>query len=601
VRFPKTTQLAALAALAVVCAGPASGQAQQPPLPPQPPSQQQVPTFRSTVTLVPVDVRVVDRDGKPITDLKADEFSLLEDGARQRIQHFSVRALTADAPAPDTTLSLRESAVSFEPQTNRIFLLVLGRGYLQEPSRALDALIRFIRQQLLPQDQLALFAYDRATTFTRDHEQVAKLVERFRAINKQVDFEIGLEMSGLAGIYGSKAIPKSLRKKIDTLFEGTGLLASQRVAAGDAAGSRIEKDAQRQIDAQISKQIEEQKAEAAAAAGIPNLTTWTSLDEIPTQMFADLPLDQYIAATAQTLQDIGNIYAAIEYLRHFEGEKHVVFFTECGLTTTRAEEDELLARAANDARVAIDTIETGGMCVAQMGAEMAAGRWNQTFAFKTLRTIAELSGGVSSIAENGTVAMDRLDTVTRSGYLLGYYPTNGNWNTAYRTVEVKVTRPGAIVLYRHGYYARKDLANFSRREFVTNDRIKAAAVFRRTISDIKMSVDASVAKADDGSGTEIRVSVTIEPAKLAVTYEEGVHKGLITIAVFCFDEHGQALGNSLQTADLKLADEVWEKIRKSGIPYKVRFPVSAGVRTVRVVVYDPKADLIGSSDKRVLY
>jgi hypothetical protein len=34
----------------------------------------------------------------------------------------------------------------------------------------------------------------------------------------------------------------------------------------------------------------------------------------------------------------------------------------------------------------------------------------------------------------------------------------------------------------------------------------------------------------------------------------------------------------------------------SGVPYKVRFPVSPGVRRVRAVVYDFKADVIGSAD-----
>jgi VWFA-related protein len=600
VRVHPGTRLAFVVALTAAVAGVSSGQGQQQPVPP-PPAQQQMPTFRSAVTLVPVDVRVVDRNGAPITDLKAEEFSLYEDGVKQDVRHFSVKALAAEAPAADDKMALRQSTVSFEPQTNRIFLVVLGRGYLQEPSKAVDALIKFVRQQLLPQDQVALFAYNRATTFTRDHEAIARLVERFKPLHKQVNFEIGLEMSGLAGIYGSKAIPRSLQKKIDELFEGSGLLASNRVPAGDAAGSRIEKDAKVQIDAQIQKQIEVERAAGAAAAGIPNQTNWTALDEIKTQMFADLPLDDYIAATAQTLQDVGNIYAAIEYLRHFEGEKHVVFFTECGLTTTRVEEDELMAQVANDARVAIDTIETGGMCVAQMGGELAQGRWNQAFAFKTLRTIAELSGGMSSIAEMGTAAMDRLDAVTRNGYLLGYYPTNGNWNAAYRNVEVKVTRPGATVLYRHGYYARKDLTNFNRREFVTNDRILAAATFRRTISDIKISLDASVGKAEDGSGIEIRVTAAINPAKLAMTFEEGVHRGLVSIAVFCFDAKGASLGNVMQTADLNLNDDVWQKVVKSGIPYKVRFPVNAGVRNVRVVVYDPKADLIGSADRQVLY
>ena len=48
------------------------------------------------------------------------------------------------------------------------------------------------------------------------------------------------------------------------------------------------------------------------------------------QMFADLSLEDFVTATAQTLQDLGNIYAAISYLKHFEGEKHLVFFTEKG-------------------------------------------------------------------------------------------------------------------------------------------------------------------------------------------------------------------------------------------------------------------------------
>ncbi len=35
--------------------------------------------------------------------------------------------------------------------------------------------------------------------------------------------------------------------------------------------------------------------------------------------------------------------------------------------------------------------------------------------------------------------MDRIDDVTRATYLLGYYPTNANWDGTYRKVEVKVT------------------------------------------------------------------------------------------------------------------------------------------------------------------
>ena len=137
----------------------------------------------------------------------------------------------------------------------------------------------------------------------------------------------------------------------------------------------------------------------------------------------------------------------------------------------RLEEDVALAQAANDARVAIDTIETGGIYVGQPGNAaglMPEGRWNQTFAFKALRNISEFTGGVSSIAEDGVKAMDRINDVTRATYLLGYYPTNANWDGNYRKVQIKTSRPGVTVLYRQGYYGRKEMFAFNRRDFITN-------------------------------------------------------------------------------------------------------------------------------------
>jgi len=586
--------VAALAALSVTLHPGVSARGQQP--------QQQPPVFRSAVSLVPIDVRVVDRAGRPVTDLRQEEFTVIEDGVRQEVKHLSLQTFITESPGPGAKLQLKDEAISFEPQNNRIFLIVLGRGKLLEPSKAVDALLRFVRERLLGQDQVAVFAYNRATTFTTDHEQIARVIERFKKEHEQIDYEIGLQMSGLAAIYGSKLIPKSLQGKIDGIFEGSGLLASQRVEPGAAADKRIEADARRQTDAQIQKQIEVAKAEASALAGVPNLTTWSALDEIQTDMFADLSLEDFVSATAQTLQDLGNIYAGINYLKYFEGEKHLIFLTEKGLTTPRTEEDEALARAANDARVALDPIETGGMYVGQPGNAaglMPEGRWNQTFVFKTLNTIAELTGGVASIAEDGAKAMDRINALTRATYLLGYYPTNPRWNGEYRKVEVKVSRPGTTVYYRHGYYGRKDLFAFNRREFITTDRIKAAAGFRREITDIRVKLDAGMSRAKSGQGHELNVAVNIDPSKLALTFIEGVHLGQIAVAVFCFDEKGNVLGNHMQTADLRLRDADYKTIVARGMPYRVTFPVNPGVRRVRAVVYDFKADLIGSSDQFV--
>src|SRR5262245_42589526 len=107
--------------------------------------QPQPPTIRSRTTLVPVDVRVIDRDGRPVTDLKKEDFTVLENGVRQDVRFFDTHALTPETPRPGPP-ELRktitaESVTADSPlraQNQRIFLFVFGRGRLQAADKGLD-------------------------------------------------------------------------------------------------------------------------------------------------------------------------------------------------------------------------------------------------------------------------------------------------------------------------------------------------------------------------------------------------------------------------------------------------------------------------------
>src|SRR5580765_4288880 len=57
--------------------------------PQQPPPQQPPLAYRTRTTLVPIDVRVLDKNGKPVTDLTEKDFIVFEDGIRQDIRTFS--------------------------------------------------------------------------------------------------------------------------------------------------------------------------------------------------------------------------------------------------------------------------------------------------------------------------------------------------------------------------------------------------------------------------------------------------------------------------------------------------------------------------------
>src|SRR5215204_6286843 len=87
--------------------------------------QAQEPVFRAGVDLVTVDAIVVDKDGRPLTGLTADDFVLTVDGKPRQIDAFELVAVgtgetTADGRLPD--VSSNDVA---EP--GRVILLVVDR------------------------------------------------------------------------------------------------------------------------------------------------------------------------------------------------------------------------------------------------------------------------------------------------------------------------------------------------------------------------------------------------------------------------------------------------------------------------------------------
>lgn len=58
------------------------------------------PVIRVTTRLVMVDVIAVDKSGKPVTDLKQEEFVVEESGKKQKISVFGLQSPPAAATAP---------------------------------------------------------------------------------------------------------------------------------------------------------------------------------------------------------------------------------------------------------------------------------------------------------------------------------------------------------------------------------------------------------------------------------------------------------------------------------------------------------------------
>src|SRR5258707_3732478 len=103
--FPYGQQLTATTLVAALIAGPVASQT-----PAQQPQGQSTFKLRVESELVLVNVVARDKQGKPITDLKQGDFTLLEDGKPQRISSFDYENL-------DTTPLAAASGLS-QPTTN---------------------------------------------------------------------------------------------------------------------------------------------------------------------------------------------------------------------------------------------------------------------------------------------------------------------------------------------------------------------------------------------------------------------------------------------------------------------------------------------------
>ncbi|HSC29259.1 MAG TPA: VWA domain-containing protein [Vicinamibacterales bacterium] len=126
-------------------------------------------------------------------------------------------------------------------------------------------------------------------------------------------------------------------------------------------------------------------------------------------------------------------------------------FSDADLATELAE----LTRAANRANATIYTIDPRGLVAGpDLDQDVNPVEWQNyvTGAQNSLRVLADLTGGIAIVNRNDYLAgLRRIDNETSDYYILGYYSNNPDAKKRRRTIEVRVNRPGAVVLHRTEY------------------------------------------------------------------------------------------------------------------------------------------------------
>ena len=148
--------LSRASAAALLAAGVAAGASQTPPKSPEQ-DRQRPPTFRTEANFVRVDVYPT-IGGKPLDDLRRDDFELLEDGRPQTVdtfEHVRISAAGRVRADPDSLESMRQAAAN---PRSRVFVIFLDAPHVTaDAARHVgQALVRFIDRALGPDDLVGI-------------------------------------------------------------------------------------------------------------------------------------------------------------------------------------------------------------------------------------------------------------------------------------------------------------------------------------------------------------------------------------------------------------------------------------------------------------
>jgi VWFA-related protein len=205
----------------------------------QPPPE---PTFRAGTELVQVSVVAQDKQGKPIADLRREEFQIFDNGAPQEARLFLAETGESNSPPPE-----RELPNTF---TNRIaspagshsgYSAILidnlytdfGDPFIEEGSGVAKVRTLEMLRSMPAGERIAIYALGRKLQVICEFTSNRDLLERqLRSWKPHIDTP-GVSLSALSGDPGRLKLPQLSNPSADAAGEAARIDALQRASAGD--------------------------------------------------------------------------------------------------------------------------------------------------------------------------------------------------------------------------------------------------------------------------------------------------------------------------------------------------------------------------------
>jgi VWFA-related protein len=560
-----------------LAAGPTLGAQQTPP---------DVPTItiRTNTRLVVVDVVVTDKKGQPVTGLKPENFTLEENGKKQKISVFVPPGIanqppTAAQPAPAGILSNHPENV-LPSGVPMVLLLDAANSSFTNQSYARSQMLKYVVEHGQGHPMAVVTLTDRLRVlqqFTSDPQVLLTAIKSFRPQDQILQGGAPAPETAGAGAMG----------------EG----ASTANAMVSIASQSIQDFANLQIGYNIERRtlitLEAMRTLSRMLGGLPGrknvvwLTGSLPFDLVPedrsvsdAELLADLPgqgRQRSVSTMASGAQagEQRNLHG--QEIREAESR-----LASANIALYPVDLHGLVSgmesSAVHGGSVYSDTAVSDRAIIQVSSLQASQG---------TMEEVAAQTGGKAYINQNEIkegVALAANDE--KASYSLGYYPENKKWDGKMRNIKVKIDQGDTQIRYRKGYFAIEP--GPAKDHNYEQDVASALAV---DVPSTQISFMAQAKPTDPG---KMRVVFKVDAHTLSAEDSAGSKKMNVNFYATIWGAGEKSLAAQSIKVDKSFDAATYQQILDHGMLVPIDIQIPAGGKELRLAVLDNKTGFIGT-------
>ncbi len=492
-------------------------------------------------------VSVKDKNGNPVENLTAKDFTITEDGVAQTIRFFEFQKMQDNLPALSASPSgrpvpfpkLPKSQIAPEAPGNtkyrdhRLLALYFDMSAMPETDqlRAFAAAQKFIQTQMTASDLMAIMVYEEGAVqilqdFTADRDRLQSIVETL--------------------IVGED------QNTADTANDASSADTGAAFGQDDSEFNIFNTDRQLsalQTAAQMLGSLNEKKALIYFASGL-------RLNGVDNQA-----------------QLHATINAAIR----------------AGVSFWPIDARGLMAEAPlGDA-----THGSPGGIAMYNGASAMAFRDNFQKSQDTLWTLAADTGGKALLDYNDlTKGMVQAQQAISSYYIIGYYTSNAALDGKFRRIKISLANGlSASIDYRQGYFAGKQFGKFTTAD--KERQLEDALMLGDPVTELTIAMEIDYFQLNRAEYF-VPVVVKIPGSELALAKRGGAEHTLLDFIGEIKDDFGTTISNVRDKVDIKLSDATAAELAKRPVQYDTGFTLLPGKYKIKFLARDAETGRIGT-------